>query len=212
MQLIKIEMIHDVVCSWCLIGTHNLQQALAAYADMVLAEWHYLPFELNPELSEKVGIHEHLQERNGWTPEQALAYRRSLLQTIDALGVRIDFSKRTHYYNTHDAHRLILASQQSGMQQPMHQALLRAYHEQGVDISDRSQLRRVAASIGVEDALFQHAMASDEITRYMEALQQRVSAMEIRSVPAFIFNDHLFVSGSQSREFFEQLIRRELIH
>ena len=50
MQTLKIEMIHDVVCSWCHIGYYNISRALESLSSEVSAEIHYLPFQLNPDM------------------------------------------------------------------------------------------------------------------------------------------------------------------
>lgn len=51
MKALKIEMIHDVVCSWCPIGYANLKQALKNLA--IEADISFLPSELNPGMGPK---------------------------------------------------------------------------------------------------------------------------------------------------------------
>lgn len=53
---IKIEMIHDLVCSWCPIGYQHLKQALAWLIDEIQASVQFLPFALHPVLSIKLII------------------------------------------------------------------------------------------------------------------------------------------------------------
>ena len=48
MQQLKIEMIHDLVCSWCPIGYRNIKQAIDILADQLSINLHFLPYELNP--------------------------------------------------------------------------------------------------------------------------------------------------------------------
>ncbi len=65
MQTLKIEMIHDVVCSWCHIGYQNISKALERLSNEISAEIHYLPFQLNPDTGPLgVDIVEHLCQRN----------------------------------------------------------------------------------------------------------------------------------------------------
>ncbi len=101
MQTIQIEMIHDVVCSWCPINYNNLKQALLNLKRQVEASIHFLPYELNPDIpAEGEKIVAHLMQRNSWSREQVLSYRKNLIETAANAGLDYDFSKRTHYYNT----------------------------------------------------------------------------------------------------------------
>ena len=73
MKTLKIEMIHDVVCSWCHIGYHNISKALDNLLHRVSVDFHYLPFQLNPELDHQgVDITEHLCQRNQWSLAEAM--------------------------------------------------------------------------------------------------------------------------------------------
>ncbi len=212
MQTLKIEMIHDVVCSWCHIGYHNISQALDRILHTMSVDFYYLPFQLNPGLdSQGVDITEHLCQRNQWRLAEAMTYREQLLKKTEEVGVIIDFSKRTRYYNTAMAHRLILAAETIGVQRRMHQALLQAYHVEGENISDRAVLKKVAKPIGFDGEAVDQVLVSDASGRQLLNLSERVGRYQVRSVPAFIFNENRFVSGSNSTDFFEQLIRSEFL-
>jgi len=68
MTPLKIEMIHDLVCSWCHIGYHNISRALEALSAEVTVEFRYLPFQLNPSMGPGgEDITEHLCRRNQWS-------------------------------------------------------------------------------------------------------------------------------------------------
>ena len=212
MQILKIEMIHDVVCSWCHIGYHNIGSALERLSNEVSAEIHYLPFQLNPDIDPQgVDIVEHLCQRNHWSLAKVMAYRENLIEKTKAVGVTIDFGKRTHYYNTDNAHRLILAAENGGLQRQMHQALSRAYHVEGENISDIGVLVKAAKKIGLDEDMVNQAIGSGAISQQLKALVERVGRYRVRSVPAFIFNGDHFVSGSNSAHYFEQLIRSEFL-
>lgn len=212
MQTLKIEMIHDVVCSWCHIGYHNISKALDRLSHRVSVDFHYLPFQLNPELDPQgVDITEHLCQRNQWSLPEAMAYREDLVKKTKEVGVIIDFSKRTRYYNTAMAHRLILAAGNLGIQRQMHEALLQAYHVEGENISDRAVLKKVAKSIGFAGEAVDQALLSDAVGRQLLDLSERVRRYQVGLVPAFIFNENHLVRGSNSTEFFEQLIRSDFL-
>ncbi len=47
---IRIDIISDVMCPWCVIGYMGLKQALTEIDAEVTASIHWQPFELNPTM------------------------------------------------------------------------------------------------------------------------------------------------------------------
>lgn len=54
---IKLDIISDVVCPWCIIGYKQLEQVILEMGieDRVEIEWH--PFELNPLFSSQLSVY-----------------------------------------------------------------------------------------------------------------------------------------------------------
>lgn len=222
MRTFKIEMIHDLVCSWCPIGLRNVQQALRQLDEPVSVEWHFLPYELNPEMpAQGEEIAQHLMDRYGWSAEHQRKYRQDLLKTAAQAGLSYDFSKRTHYYSTAAAHRLMHWAAMVGKQVEVNEALIRGYFTDGVDIGQIDNLWPVLETLGL-DAL--QAQTEMETAAFQQQLQQkydRVQAMrlsgvpahifngrqKLSGVPAFIFNDQKLVQGSNSVDYFQQLFQ-----
>ena len=48
---LKIDFVSDVVCPWCIIGLGGLEEALDRVGDLVEADIHFQPFELNPDMA-----------------------------------------------------------------------------------------------------------------------------------------------------------------
>ena len=205
MNKLKIEMIHDVVCSWCPIGYANLKQALKNLE--IDADFHFLPFELNPELDvQGEDINDHLGQRYGWSENKRRDYRQNLLAVAEQAGVTMDFSKRTHYYNTNQAHRLIHWCEGFGKQQAMNELLIDAYFKQGLDINNSQVLLNLADQLGLDRSEAEVALNSAVTKQQLAIKKQRVQQAEITSVPAFIFNNSTLVTGSNSVEYFEQAL------
>lgn len=115
MKTLKIEMVHDVVCSWCPIGYSNIQKAIDNLG--IEVDFHFLPFELNPKMPcEGEEIASYFKRIQGWNSATLLDYQTTLVKTAKNAGVNIDFSKRTHYYNTKNAHKLIHLAEQFNKQ------------------------------------------------------------------------------------------------
>lgn len=205
MKTLKIEIVHDVVCSWCPIGYANLQQALRNLD--IAADIFFLPSELNPEMGPNgESIDEHLARRYQWTQLKLREYRIHLLAVAEQAGVTMDFSKRTHYYNSNKAHRIIHWSEPYNRQQAMNELLIDAYFKCGLDISNMQVLLDLAEKLGLDRSLAEHALMSDEVNNQLLLKQKRVQQLGLTSVPAFIFNENRLVSGSHSVEYFEQSI------
>lgn len=205
MNKLKIEMIHDAVCSWCPIGYANIKQALKNLE--IDAEFYFLPFELNPEMEvQGEDINDHLAQRYGWSESKRRDYRQNLLAVAEQAGVAMDFSKRTHYYNTHQAHRLIHWCEGFDKQQAMNELLIDAYFKQGLDINNSQVLLNLVEQLGLDRSQAEVALNSDATKQQLAIKKQRVQQAEITSVPAFIFNNRTLVTGSNSVEYFEQAL------
>ena len=86
MTKLKIEMVHDIVCSWCPIGYNNIQTAIKNL-DLEV-DFHFLPYELNPELDENgETIENYFKGRFGWDDRKLLDYQSSLVNTAKNAGV-----------------------------------------------------------------------------------------------------------------------------
>lgn len=205
MNKLKIEMIHDAVCSWCPIGYANLKQALRNLE--IDADFYFLPFELNPEMEvQGEDINDHLGQRYGWNESKRRDYRKNLLAVAEQAGVVMDFSKRTHYYNTNQAHQLIHWCEGFDKQQAMNELLIDAYFKQGLDINNSQVLLNLVEQLGLDRSQAEVALNSSATKQQLAIKKQRVQQADITSVPAFIFNNRTLVTGSNSVEYFVQAL------
>lgn len=202
---LKIEMVHDIVCSWCPIGYCNIQTAIDNLA--IEVDFHFLPLEINPEMPEDGElISRYFRRQQGFAIAKLLDYQASLVQTARTAGVIIDFSKRTHYYNTRNAHKLMHWAETFDKQSITNECLIEAYFKRGQDISKSSVLLDVAEQIGIDRASAKGALSSSIIEQRLELKIERQKSFKIRSIPAFIINEHTLISGSNSVEYFENAL------
>ena len=204
---IKIELIHDIICSWCPIGYNNIKAALARHDDVLDPEFRFLPYELNPDMpAQGERIEVHLKRRNNWSNQQLLRYRKDLVETAYRAGLTYDFARRTDYWNTSRAHVLMHIAEKHGMQQLTNETLIQQYFTEGLNVSDPDCLLEVAADVGIDREELAAAFVSPEIGEEMAAKHERVKGFDVRSVPTFVFNDTDTVPGSNSVEFFDQYL------
>ena len=212
MKTIEIEMIHDIICSWCPIGYRNVVTAIrnldGTLKDQgIEVSIKFLPYQLNPDMpmeGEKIEIY--LKNRYGWTQTQLMDYRMNLIGVAEKAGLAYDFSRRTRYFNTDKAHRLIHWAETQGKHIELNELLITEYFTRGLDVSDERALLQVIDMLGLnaEDAIA--ALYSETLTKTLGDKYDRVKGFNISSVPSFVFNHDQCVSGSNSVEFFEQYL------
>jgi predicted DsbA family dithiol-disulfide isomerase len=212
MEKVTVEVIHDLVCSWCPIGRSNLIEAIKVLGKQIEVEIKYLPFELNPDMS-PVGetIEAHLMRRNAWTKQQFINYRTDLTGVAKEAGLIYDFSKRTHYYNTAKAHRLVHFAQMFKKQDVVVDALTEQYFTQGMNLSEDKNLLDIATSVGLDRDQTERSISSSgdaDISEDIQHKYDRVRELGMGSVPAFIINGTEFVRGVNSVEFFVRYLSR----
>lgn len=206
---ISIDFISDVVCPWCALGATALEQAIENVAGDISVELTYKPFELNPDMpAEGEKAVEHLMRKYGRTAEDVAAGKAMQIARGEAIGFKFDLEKRSHFYNTFDAHRLLLWALQEGRQVALKKIVLRAYFAEGQNPSDRKTLVRLAAEAGLNAEAAQEVLASGAFAEEVRELETFYRQRGINSVPALVLNGRHLVSGSQSIEYYEQMLRQ----
>jgi predicted DsbA family dithiol-disulfide isomerase len=204
---VRIDVVSDVVCPWCFIGKHRLEQAIAMKPDIPV-EVHWRPYFLNDWIPrEGISREQYLTTKFG-SPERykgiaqrvaAAAAQEGLVYAIDKIG---------NQPNTTDAHRLIRWASGIGKAAEMKQRLMDLYFTEGADLTNQAVLAQAAADVGLDPEDVRAALASD---RDVEAVTQEAeSAKEagIQGVPCFIFGGRFAVSGAQSPEYLAEAIER----
>lgn len=98
---LRVDIVSDIVCPWCIIAFRRLELALDRLADRVQPELHWHPFELNPHMPEGgQDLREHLGEKYGTTLEQSVEARKRITELGAALGFAFDyFDDDCHSHN-----------------------------------------------------------------------------------------------------------------
>lgn len=206
---VSIDFISDVICPWCALGATALEQAIENVAGEVSVELTYQPFELNPNMpAEGEEAVAHLMRKYGRTAEDVAAGKAMQIARGEAIGFTFDLEKRSHFYNTFDAHRLLFWALQQGRQVALKKILLWAYFTDGQNPSDRPTLVRLAAEAGLDAAAAEEVLTSGAYAQQVREQQAFYQQRGINSVPAMVLNGRHLVSGSQSVEYYEQMLRQ----
>lgn len=204
----KIDFVSDVSCPWCVIGLGGLEEALRNVGDLVDAQIHFQPFELNPDMPpEGQNIVEHIGQKYGSTPEQSAANRAAIHARAAEVGFTMKTSDQSRIYNTFDAHRLLHWAGIVGGQDRLKRALFDAYFTQGQSPADHDVLVSAAEAAGLDGAAAREVLASGRYADEVRAAERHWLSAGINSVPAVIINDRYLISGGQPAAAFEQAIR-----
>ncbi|MEX0299395.1 MAG: DsbA family oxidoreductase [Kordiimonas sp.] len=193
----KLDIVIDVVCPWCYVGKKQLDKALTLRPSVV-SEKRWRPYQLAPETpAEGVDRRAYYKQKFGEGSPQLTAMREHLLKTGAALGIKFDFESDCKVANTLDAHRLIRWAYSVGAQDMVAEDLMQRYFEDCAFLGDPELLADVADRAGMDKALVEDLLSSDEDKKqvYNEVMQAR--QMGIQGVPMFIFDDKNGVSGAQ---------------
>ena len=208
---LRIDFVSDIACPWCAVGLSALETALQRLAPAVQVEWHFQPFELNPDMApEGADAGEYLKAKYGMGDEQ-LAHNRAVIRERGA-AVGFIFGDRVRVWNTFDAHRLLHwaaePGQPEGAQRALKHALLQAYHGEGRNPGAHDVLLDLVGRVGLDAAVAADALARGLYADEVRAAEQQWQQAGIGSVPAIVINRQHFISGAQPPEVFEQALRQ----
>lgn len=200
-QPLRIDIVSDVVCPWCIIGYRQLAEALKQTNTEHEIHWH--PFELNSNMpSEGQNLREHIMEKYGSSKEESDASRIRMTEAGAEVGFEFNFNDDTRMHNTFNLHQLLYWAGQQG-QKPMHdlkQALFSAHFTKGLNISDNAVLADIAAEVGLDRSEALAVLEEQRFAKEVRAEEQHWQQQGIQSVPAMIFNERHLVSGAQGVE------------
>ena len=197
-QPLRIDIVSDVVCPWCIIGYRQLAEALKQTNTEHEIHWH--PFELNSNMpSEGQNLREHIMEKYGSSKEESDASRIRMTEAGSEVGFEFHFNDDTRMHNTFNLHQLLYWAGQQG-QKPMHdlkQALFIAHFTDGRNISDNTVLADIAAEVGIDHDEALAVLEEQRFAKEVRAEERHWQQQGIQSVPAMIFNERHLVSGAQ---------------
>lgn len=205
----KIDMISDVICPWCVIGLRELERALGRMTDLVAADLHFQPYELDPARPvEGERITDIYKARFGKSFEEMAAQRETVRARGANVGFAINMTEGSRIYNTFDAHRLLHWAELKGKQVALKHALFTAHFTDGKNISDYDVLAEIAASAGLDKV---EAMKVLDEGRYAEDVRKAEHYWQsagVRSVPGFVIDGKHFIPGGQTADVFEKILRQ----
>ena len=211
---LRIDIVSDVVCPWCIIGLKQVEQALTLVDQDIAAETHWHPFQLNPHMPpEGEDTAEHIARKYGSTPEQSRINRSRLSDIGNSVGFAFNYGEGMRIYNTFNAHKLltIFGSERGWRAQTaLKMALFTAYFQDRGDVSDTDVLCDIAEAQGMDRAVALAWINDAALTETVRAEMEHWTDQNITGVPAIIFDQKYMVPGAQSAETFADVINKVL--
>lgn len=198
-----VQVVQDVVCSWCRIGKRNLDTALKQWRDeggeAIDVQW--FPFLLDPiEKGANEGFVERFVERKGLSQDQVAGMWANVGRAGAAVGLTFHFDRIEKAVSTIPAHELVALTpvdQQSAVIDVLHTA----YFERGANIESTDVLVEIAREAGLAN-LEQLRADLEAGTREADvrAMIAQAQQASIQGVPFFIVDGKLGLSGAQPAE------------
>ena len=196
---LRIDIVSDVMCPWCIIAYRQLSQALDATGTDHEIHWH--PFELNPQMPpEGQNTREHIIEKYGSTPEQSEQSRQQMKALGDSLGFDFAWTEDSRMHNTFNTHQLLHWANTQGRMHDLKMALFTAHFTDQRNLSDDAVLADVAAEIGLDRSEAAAVLEDQRCANDVRSAEHFWQQQGISGVPAMVFDRRHLVVGAQGVE------------
>lgn len=195
-QPIRIDIVSDVVCPWCIIGFKQLERALSMTNKDAEIHWH--PFELNPQMpDEGENLREHLAGKYGTTLEGSIEARERLTDMGKELGFDFNYYDEMRTYNTFRAHQLLHWAEEKGRQNELKMALFQSYFSRQEDVNDDAVLMDAVERAGLSKEEASLVLADERFADHVRQHENFLKQQGVQGVPAMVFQQRYIVSGAQ---------------
>lgn len=217
----NIDIWSDVACPWCFIGKRRFETALAAFPhkDEVTVTWH--SYQLDPTLPEHDDRTEaeYLAASKGMPVGQVRAMFGHVAEQAAGEGLHYDFDGLV-VANSMRAHQIIQLAKETDQAVPsgamnsagaadaVEEALFRAHFEDGEDIGSPAVLERIGVAAGLDATAVRDELDSDSRIPAVEQDVRRAASLGLNSVPTFVLDMALAVSGAQPVEVFGRALEQ----
>jgi hypothetical protein len=210
-NVIRIDVVSDVVCPWCYIGKRRLEKAIedtqsSDNLQVKEIEIIYRAYQLDPSVPPTgMDFQMYMQNRFG---NNFVEKFQQVEQVARVEGLDFDFSKLPKAMNTFTLHRILAVALKDGIQSAVKESLLKAYFVDRQDLTQDNILVELLGKYGWSAektlSIINSEIGTDEVKAEISYYQQ----LGVTGVPFFIFNQKYAVSGAQSSEVFAEILEK----
>ncbi|KAA3665408.1 MAG: hypothetical protein DWQ04_00715 [Chloroflexi bacterium] len=99
-------------------------------------------------------------------------------------------------------------AESEGKGEAYHDAVFRAYWQEGQDIGETAVLTTIAQTVGLPQDAFLAALNDDQFENQVTADIEQAIAYGLRGVPALVYNNKFLVSGAQPYDMLVQVAEK----
>ena len=211
MKKVRIDIVSDVVCPWCIIGYKRLEKALESLSEQVEADIHWHPFELNPHMPQGgENLRAHLASKYGTTPEGSIRARTNLTQMGAELGFKFDYFDEMKMFNTFKAHQLLHYAREHNKEHELKMRLFSAFFGERKEIDQTEVLVNEAGTVGLDKKESQSVLEDERHAASVRAEEEEWLSRGIQGVPTFVVNNKYAVSGAQEPQTLADIIMQSI--
>ena len=207
MDTLKIDIVSDIVCPWCVIGFRNLKKAMDELKFELDFEISWKPYELHPEIPEE-GYDKKLYMQQKFGSSGGKSRYDEITKIGESLNFNFNFSKAERIPNTFMAHRLLWKSEEYNLQTELSEALFTAYFTDGLNIGSKEILAKISESVGMNKSEILNFLDSKEGGQETADLEMNFIEKSIGAVPTYFINDKYIIQGGQEPETFISFLRK----
>jgi predicted DsbA family dithiol-disulfide isomerase len=160
-----------------------------------------VPFELHPEIPPEG------RPRDEVLPAAYMARAQEGVNRM-AAAVGLHLSLHERLINSRPTLQAAEFAREQSRFDAMHDELMKAYWDEGRDVSDMAVLREVAARAGVDVTGMEAAVKEDRFGDYLDARRQEAEELGITGIPAHVIADKYLVMGAQPYDLFERVMAK----
>lgn len=203
----KIEIWSDFVCPFCYMGKRRFEEALRQFEHRDAVEVVFRSFELDPNSRRDVSINlvDHLVLKYNITKAAAKANIENVTMQAKMMGLDYHMEEAIQT-NTFDAHRLTHYAKTVNLMDEITERLMKAHFTESLNIGDHEVLMTLSVEVGLNGEEVQKVLSTGQFGEEVRRDQLRARELGIRSVPNFLIDDRISVSGAQPIRVFLQAL------
>lgn len=198
-MLPKVTVYSDYICPFCFIGKERVDRLEREFG--VDVEWK--GFEIHPKTPPDGSALASL----GFDEATAAAIRSRVLELSDQAELKLNLPSRIS--NSRLALQVAEYAKERGKFKEYHEAVFRAYWQEGKDIGSREQLFHIATEAGLNlnelESYLEGGKAADMLKQHL----QEVREYGIDGVPTFVIGNKM-VAGAQPYEMLQKVLNEEV--
>lgn len=198
----RVEIWTDIICPWCGLGEHRLEQALSRFGHEGDVELVHRSFQLDEHASSGVTepVRDMLVKKKGLAPAQVEGLTRRIEQMAEADGLSPYVVLENRTGNTSLAHEFAAWATERGRGDEAWRLLYRTYFGKAQSIFDVEALAPLAAELGLEVEEAREALRSRRFAQKVLDDGREARALGCNGVPFVVIDRRYAVSGAQPVE------------